>query len=107
MKTTKTNTSDTSISEETIILHLLKELDQTERNILGLYFYEKLTPATISELIQISEKQVKSYLSNILRKIKGELKGDHQPHVREKQAKKKQIWKGEISPVQNLTLHDR
>ena len=97
----------TPLSEEEIILHILKELDQIERNILGLYFYEKLSVSTISELINIPEKKVNSHLSIIMNKIKGEFKGDHLNHVQKTPEKRKKAWKGNEQSIHNFPVHDR
>ena len=59
---------DASLLEEEIILHLLKEFSQVERNMFRFYFYEKLSTSTISELINIPGKGVKSHLSNVMDK---------------------------------------
>ncbi len=78
-----------------------------ERNIPGLYFYEKLSTSTISELVNIPEKNVKSHLSNVVNKIKGEFKGDHLTHVQKTQEKSKKTWEGSKQTIINFPVHDR
>ena len=97
----------TELSEEKIILLLLKELDQTERNILGLYFYEKLSVTTISELINMPEDSIQLHLSGIMDKIKGEINKERTSYVPETEKKVKQKWDNGQKAIQHFPFHDR
>ena len=89
MEALKTIQQEKSFSEHEIVLQMLHDLNQLERNILGLYFYEKLTVDSISVLIDIPVESVKSHLTSVIKTISGEIKGEEPVYVQKAQKKKK------------------
>ncbi len=91
------------LSEEAIVLQVLKELDQTERNILGLYFYEKLSVGTISQLLEMPVESVESQISSIMVVIKKEIAGEQYPNVEKKE---KKTWEIRAEALNNFPVND-
>ena len=107
MDAIKTKQHEKSFSEHEIVLQMLHDLNQLERNILGLYFYEKLTVDSISALIDIPVKSVKSHLTSVIKTISGEIKGEEPVYVQETQKnEKKSRGKGK-EQFFNFPVHDR
>ncbi len=52
-----------------IALGVLKELTREQRIIIGLYFYENLSAAQISQILGSKEEQVQATIEMVLRKI--------------------------------------
>lgn len=55
--------------QKILIIEKLKSLNQFERNLLGLYFFEKLSYSEIASLMGISDNFVKSKLQEIQKKL--------------------------------------
>ena len=92
MNEKKKHRSPQVISEENIVLEHLKQLNQMERNILGLYYYENLTVGTIAQLMEMPETDIESCLSTVIQTIRQEIRGEQPADAQTKQKDQTQIW---------------
>ena len=58
---------------------LIHELSERERLIIALYYYEKLTPVEIGQILNITEACATESINKVLNQLRTQMKGEQTP----------------------------